>query len=54
MRLAKRYRVPVVERGELAELLSGVPLDEAIPEDLYEAVAVILAELHSFRETHIS
>ncbi len=48
VRYAKRYGVPVVERAELAELLQGVSLDESIPEDLYEAVALILCELKSF------
>ncbi len=31
------------------ELLSGIPLDERIPEDLYEAVALILCELKAFQ-----
>jgi len=39
----------VVERSEISELLYGIPLDERIPEDLYEAVALILTELKSFQ-----
>jgi flagellar biosynthesis protein len=49
VRLANRYGVPVVEKEELSELLKGIPLDETIPADLYEAVALILSELKSFR-----
>ncbi|MCI5065032.1 EscU/YscU/HrcU family type III secretion system export apparatus switch protein [bacterium] len=47
VRLARRFGVPVVEKGEISELLSGIPLDEEIPHDLYEAVALILSELKS-------
>jgi flagellar biosynthesis protein len=49
VRIARRFGVPVVERGEISELLSGIPLDERIPEDLYEAVALILCELKAFQ-----
>ena len=52
VRLARRFGVPVVEEAELSELLSGIPLDEQIPEDLYEAVAIILSELKAFRSRH--
>ena len=50
VRLARRYGVPVVEKSEISELLSGIPLDESIPQDLYEAVAIILSELKSFQD----
>jgi flagellar biosynthesis protein len=43
--LAKRYGVPVVERSELARALDLVEQGEAIPESLYKAVAIVLAEL---------
>ncbi|MCB0320033.1 MAG: EscU/YscU/HrcU family type III secretion system export apparatus switch protein [Bdellovibrionales bacterium] len=49
VRLAQRFGVPIVEKSELTELLGTISLDEAIPEDLYEAVAVILCELESFQ-----
>lgn len=49
VRIARRFGVPVVDRGEISELLSGIPLDERIPEDLYEAVALILCELQAFQ-----
>ena len=48
VRLARRYGVPIVEKSEISEILAGIPLDETIPTDLYEAVALILAELKSF------
>lgn len=45
VRIAKRYGVPIIERAELAQILAEVPLDEEIPQELYEAVAIILQEL---------
>lgn len=45
VRLAKRFSIPVIERPELAAALSELQLDERIPEPLYEAVALVLAEL---------
>lgn len=43
---ARRYGVPVVPKAYLAKALDALETDEEIPEDLYEAVAVILAELY--------
>ena len=40
--LARRYGVPVIEDGKLAEAMQAVPLDTEIPEGLYRAVAVVL------------
>lgn len=45
VRLARRFGVPVVEDGAAARALIGVPLDQQIPADLFEAVAVILRRL---------
>ena len=45
VRVARRFGIPVVERPELAQALLGLPLDEQIPERLYEAVAVVLREI---------
>ena len=39
---AREFDVPVVEDAKLAQLLSGVPLGEEIPVELYTAVAEIL------------
>lgn len=49
--LAKRYGVPVVERPELAEALSEVPLDEEIPAHLFELAASLLVELRIIGST---
>lgn len=40
---AREHGVPVEANPALAEALSAIPLDEHIPEQLYEAVAVIIA-----------
>lgn len=41
--IAREYDVPVIEAGELAELLSDVDVGELIPEPFYQAVAEVLA-----------
>lgn len=50
VRLANRYGIPIIEKGEIASILSDVPVDEEIPEDIYEAVALILSELKSVKD----
>lgn len=40
---AHQHGVPVQQNPALAEALSTIELDEHIPEQLYEAVAVIIA-----------
>lgn len=40
---AMESKVPVVENKELAELLTNVEIGEAIPYELYEAVAHVIA-----------
>lgn len=45
VRMAKQFGVPVVEDCGAATALSELPLDEEIPEDLYQAVAAILNRL---------
>lgn len=40
---ARAHGVPVQENPALAEALSTIALDDHIPEQLYEAVAVIIA-----------
>lgn len=47
VRLANRYGVPVVEKPELAKALSAIDLDQHIPEDLYEPVAIVLTSLEN-------
>ena len=45
VRLARRFGVPVVERPELARALQAVDGDAEIPEELFEAVAVVLHQI---------
>ncbi len=42
LRLAAEHGVPVEENPLLAQALAQVALDEEIPEELYQAVAVII------------
>jgi flagellar biosynthesis protein len=41
--IAREHGVPIEENPALAEALSTIELDDAIPEALYQAVAVIIA-----------
>lgn len=41
--VARENGVPIERNAALAEALSSIPLDDQIPERLYEAVAVVLA-----------
>ena len=45
VKLAQRFGIPVIERPELAQALAACELDEAIPGELFEAVALIIAQL---------
>jgi len=48
--IAKENDIPIVERPELAqELYKKVPLDKEIPEELYRAVAEILAYVYRLK-----
>lgn len=47
--LARRYGIPVQEDSALAEGLSQVQLDQEIPPELFEAVALVLASLEGLR-----
>ncbi len=48
--IANACGVPVIERPALAQALDALELGEHVPERLYRAVALILAELE--RDTH--
>lgn len=48
VRIAEQHGIPVIRREELARALSGLPLDQPIPAELYEVVASILIELKAF------
>lgn len=45
VKIAERFGIPVIERPELTKALASLQEGEGIPEDLYEAVAIILAEI---------
>lgn len=45
VRLARRFGVPVIEKPELVNALSVLPIDSQIPPALYEVVAVVLHQL---------
>lgn len=45
VKLAHRYGIPVVENAQLARALNALELDEEIPEELYEAVAIVINNL---------
>jgi flagellar biosynthetic protein FlhB len=47
--LARKHRIPLVEDKPLARALFKVKLDSTIPEDLYRAVAKILAYIYKLR-----
>jgi flagellar biosynthesis protein len=44
---AKKYDIPVTEDRELVELLSHLDMYQEIPEQLYKAVAEVLAFIYS-------
>jgi flagellar biosynthetic protein FlhB len=49
--VARAYGVPIVRRPELARtIFSTVPINEPIPQNLYIAVAEVLAMLHRLRQ----
>lgn len=43
---AKEHNVPIVEDPSLVELLSELNINEAIPEELYQAVAEVFAFIY--------
>ena len=45
VRLAKRFGVPVVEKKELAKALRALNVDDNVPSELFEAVALIIAQV---------
>lgn len=45
VKVAKRFGVPIVENAELARALDEIEIEEEIPAELYEAVAILLTQL---------
>lgn len=53
--LAKEHNVPIIGNPPLARALHKIPLDQPVPEELFEAVAVVLrwvAEVEQLRGQH--
>jgi flagellar biosynthetic protein FlhB len=48
--IAKHYGVPILRNVPLAQALNKLEIDEEIPEDLFEAVAEVLAFVYKIRE----
>lgn len=48
--LAKQYGVPILRNVPLAQALNKLEIDEEVPEELYEAVAEVLAFVYKLRE----
>lgn len=46
--IAHQYGVPVVNRATLASSLSDLPIDTAIPQELYEIVAALIVEIQGY------
>lgn len=44
-RLAQRFGIPVIEQEQLARSLSTLQLDQEIPQEYFEAVALVLCKL---------
>ncbi|MCP4118215.1 MAG: flagellar biosynthesis protein FlhB [Desulfobacteraceae bacterium] len=51
--IAEQHNVPVHEDPDLVEVLSGLDLDEEIPQDVYVAVAELLAFVYSINKTRL-
>lgn len=48
--LAKHYGVPILRNVPLAQALNKLDVDEEVPEELYEAVAEVLAFVYKIKE----
>ena len=45
VRIARRFGIPVVENPEMARALNTVEVDQQIPRNLFETVAILLNQL---------
>lgn len=48
-KIAKKYKVPILENVPLAQALHKLELDEEVPEELYDAVAEVLNFVYELR-----
>ncbi len=49
--MAEKHNVPVHKDSDLVEVLSGLDMEEEIPQDVYLAVAELLAFVYSINKT---
>lgn len=45
VRLAKRFGIPIIKKKELAQALKSLNLDDNVPVELFEAVALVIAQV---------
>lgn len=45
VRIAKRFGIPIIAKKELARALKVLNLDEKVPAQLFEAVALVIAQV---------
>ncbi len=50
LEIAKKHAIAVVEDPDLLEILARVELDEKIPENLYQAMAEVLAFVYRINQ----
>lgn len=49
VKIANRYNIPVVENPEVTRAAHELPIDQQIPKELFQAVAVILNAIENGR-----
>lgn len=49
---AKEHDIPIYEDPNLVQLLGQLDMNEAIPEELYQAVAEVFAFIYHLDQTH--
>jgi flagellar biosynthesis protein len=49
--IAEKHNVPIHKDSDLVEVLSSLDMDEEIPQDVYVAVAELLAFVYSINKT---
>jgi type III secretion system FlhB-like substrate exporter len=49
--VARKYGVPVVEKGEMCAVLEEIEIGQAIPQRLYAAAAAILSEIGAIQRS---
>lgn len=52
LRIAQEHGIPLHENSSLASALSCIPLDQEIPQELYQIVAEILAFIYAIDDAY--